>query len=57
MERLIGEAKRSGKKAITLIHVKENDTAANLYRKCGFQVTGERTGPDGNAYWEMRLTL
>jgi GNAT superfamily N-acetyltransferase len=57
MERLIGEAKRRGKKAITLIHVKENDTAANLYRKLGFQVTGEKTGSDGNEYLEMKLTL
>jgi len=57
MERLIAEAKNLAKKAITLIHVKENEIAANLYRKCGFQVTGERTGPDGNAFWEMKLTL
>jgi len=57
MDRLIREAKARGKKAITLIHVRENEAAANLYRKCGFQVTGERTGGDGNAYWEMKLTL
>ena len=57
MERLISEARSCGKKAVTLIHVKENEAAGNLYRKCGFQVTGESIGGDGNAYWAMRLTL
>jgi GNAT superfamily N-acetyltransferase len=57
MERLIQEAKSRKKKGIALIHVKENEAAGALYRKCGFQVTGERTGGDGNAYWEMKLTI
>lgn len=57
MERLIAEAKRRGKKAITLIHVKQNEAAGSLYRGLGFQVTGERRGSDGNDYFQMKLTL
>jgi GNAT superfamily N-acetyltransferase len=57
MERLIGEAKSRGKAGIGLIHVKDNEVAGSLYRKFGFQVTGEHVGSDGNAYREMKLTL
>jgi len=57
MQALIAEATARGKEGIALIHVKQNEAAGGLYRKLGFEVTGERTGSDGNEYWEMKLTL
>ena len=57
MERLIGEAKSRGKQGIKLRHVKDNGAAGHLYRKCGFEVTGEHSGSDGDEYWEMKLSL
>ncbi|MCC6442737.1 MAG: GNAT family N-acetyltransferase [Armatimonadetes bacterium] len=57
MEELIDAAREARKEAIELIHVKDNIPAGTLYRKLGFQETGEHIGPDGNDYWEMRLAL
>ncbi|MBM4080540.1 MAG: GNAT family N-acetyltransferase, partial [Planctomycetes bacterium] len=61
MEELIAEATRRGKKAITLIHVKQNAAAAALYRALGFHPpqadTGEHLGSDGNEYLQLKRTL
>jgi len=57
MQRLIDHARRQGKDSIVLTHVKSNENAGALYRKLGFEVTGELVGRDGNDYWQMQLTL
>lgn len=57
LERLIEEARARNKRAIALVHVKDNERAGGLYRRLGFEVTGEHLGADGNEYWQMELKL
>ena len=57
MDGLVAEARRRGKEGIGLVAVQSNERALGLYRRFGFKVEGEHSGPDGQSYFRMDLDL
>lgn len=59
LRKLIRGARRSGRRALTLMVRRENEAAIALYRKFGFVRTATVSGyyEDGATAWRMRLVL